>query len=227
MPPLPAGETRMMEGFTVEDLSRRCEEESARYLRHETYTDRFCFELFRRAIVERNDVAWAAVYDRYSEMVRRWLDSLPDAADVGIAGAFERFWRAITPAKFERFESLSAILQYLKMCVHTAELDRRRAQRKTAREQPFTEGYDLLAHDNPEETATHAVDARVFWAHVQRLLDDRKELRVVYLSYVIGLTPRAICERHGDAFPDIQEVYRLKRTALDRLKRAPELQTLL
>jgi RNA polymerase sigma factor (sigma-70 family) len=212
-----------MDELTIADLSLRCREESARYLRHEPHNDRFCFELFRRAVVERDEAAWAAVYNHYSAVVRRWVGNVPDAQDDGVAGAFERFWRAITPAKFERFSSLPAILQYLKMCVHTAELDRRRAARAVTPEQRLAEGQDFPARDNPQETAIQTVDARAFWALVQQILEDGRERRVIYLSYVLGMTPRVICERYNAAFPDIQEVYRLKRNALERLKRVPEL----
>ncbi|MGH2343787.1 MAG: hypothetical protein ACRDG4_01070, partial [Chloroflexota bacterium] len=47
-----------------------------------------------------------------------------------------------------------------------------------------------------------------------------RERRVIYLSYVVGLSPREIHARQGGEFPRMDEIYRLKRTALDRLRRS-------
>jgi len=49
---------------------------------------------------------------------------------------------------------------------------------------------------------------------------------VLYLSCVVGFSPREIQARHARDFPDVTAVYRLKRVALDRLRRAPELRAL-
>jgi DNA-directed RNA polymerase specialized sigma24 family protein len=218
----------MIEAFTVAELSRRCGEETARYLRRESYAERFCLELFRRAILQRDDAAWAAVYEQYATIVRRWLRTKTDDEDEGVTIAFERFWRAVDATKFARFGSLSAVLQYLKMCAVTAQMDRVRAARSTGAEESLDEStHDLPGGDNVEEAVAGAVDATRFWQMVQDLLADERERLVVYLSYVIGLSPRAICAAHGAEFPDVTEVYRLKRTVLDRLRRAPQLKDVL
>src|SRR5690242_1710727 len=104
----------MIETLTVTELAQRCGEETNRYLRRETYAERFCLELFRRAIVQRDDAAWAAVYDQYAAAVRRWLRTQPDQEEEGVVIAFERFWRAVDATKFATFTSLSGVLQYLK-----------------------------------------------------------------------------------------------------------------
>lgn len=217
----------MIETLTVAELAQHCGEETNRYLRRETYVERFCLELFRRAIVQRDDAAWAAVYDQYAAVVRRWLRTRPDEEEEGVVIAFERFWRAVDATKFAAFTSLSGVLQYLKMCAVTAQMDRARAARSSVAMESLDEG----AHDRPgredvEETVAAGVDASHFWRTVQDLLHDERERLVVYLSYVIGLSPRAICARHSVEFPDVTEVYRLKRTVLDRLRRTPELRNL-
>jgi DNA-directed RNA polymerase specialized sigma24 family protein len=214
----------MMEPLAVADLARRCGEETARYRRGEPHSDRYCFELFRRAVVERDDAAWAAVVAQYREPLRYWLGGPQEDSDEGVSAAFERFWRAVSAQKFARFSALPAILQYLKMCAHTVVIDRRRAMRVTALEQTLEEAPELPDGEEIEERVTNRVDAGAFWQEVRRILSDERELRVIYLSYVIGLTPRAICARFDGEFPNVQEVYRLKRSALERLRRVPTLQ---
>lgn len=217
----------MTETLTVQELSRLCQEETGRYLRREPYAERFCLELFRRAIVQHDETAWSSVYSQYTGAVRQWLGLPPDEADEGIAATFERFWRAINGEKFQRFGSLSAVLQYLKMCAQTVRIDRMRATRSIGREEPLDDSErGLPSGENVEESTAARVDAVSFWRAVQDALDDERERKVIYLSYVIGLTPRAICTRHANEFPDVAEVYRLKRNALDRLRRTPEIKTL-
>jgi DNA-directed RNA polymerase specialized sigma24 family protein len=213
----------MIQTLTVSELAHRCGEETARYLRGEPRSDRFCFELFRRAVIERDEAAWAAVLAQYREPVRHWLGGRQDDADDGVSAAFERFWHAISPEKFARFTSLPAILQYLKMCAHTVTIDRLRTSQLTAMEQTLDEAPELPDAGSIEELVASKVDAAAFWHEVQQILGDEREQRVIYFSYVIGLTPRAICAHYAGEFPSVQDVYRLKRLALDRLRRAPTL----
>ena len=216
----------MLETLTVSDLARQCREETQRYLRREPYAERYCHELFRRAILSRDEDAWAAVYHQYAGVVRRWLGALPDD-DEDVTTVFERFWKALDAAKFARFSSLPAILQYLKMCAHTTRLDKARAGRAAKLDEPLTET-TVEAHtdDSIEQRMADRVDAPAFWETIRAHLRSDRERRLIYLSYVIGLSPRAICERFNAEFPDVGEVYKLKRSILDRLRRVQELQNL-
>lgn len=212
----------MAEVLDVAELSRRCQAETERYLRGDTSTDRHCFELFRRAVVERDEAAWVAVYAQYAAVVRRWLSARMDA-DEGVAAAFERFWRALDAAKFARFGSLGAILAYLKMCVHSAALDQARAQRSTNGQVALEAAWAVPAGDDVEGSVGDRLDDAAFWAEVERGLDDERERLVLYLSYVIDLSPRQIHARYPDRFPQMADIYRLKRSALDRLRRVQPL----
>lgn len=218
----------MIEEVSVSRLAHLCGEETARYLRREPYAERYCFELFRRAVAERDDEAWAAVYGQYVPVVRRWLGARPDDGDEVTAAAFERFWRAVDGEKFARFNSLAAVLQYLKMCALTARLDAARSARTSSvEEQLGQEAHLISAAENVEEAVAERADATELWRVVQGCLNDERERLAIYLSCVVGLSPRDICARHPHAFPQVAEVYRLKRNVLDRLRRAPELKALL
>jgi DNA-directed RNA polymerase specialized sigma24 family protein len=212
----------MVRGLDVRELARSCQEETDRYLRGEPFRESFCFELFRRAIVERDNAAWAGVYTQYASLARIWLKARMDE-DEGVNAAFERFWRALDPAKFARFGSLAAVLSYLKMCVHTTVLDHLRAQRQGALEVDLEAVQTLQARDTVEGVVGARLDAAELWQRVRETLTQERERRVIYLSYAIGLTPREIHARHGGEFPHIDEIYRLKRGAIDRLRQSADL----
>lgn len=211
----------MNETLAVGDLARLCAEETTRYQRGQPYAERFCLELFRRAVVHRDDDAWAAIYEQYAGVVKRWLGAHEQSSDEGITDTFARFWRAVDGSKFARFGSLSAVLQYLKMCAQTAHLDRARASQAVQHEQSLDERIHILpSQENIEEYTAGRLEAHEFWRSVQEVVTEEGERTVIYLSYVMGLTPREICARHAAQFPDVADIYRLKRNALDRLRRS-------
>lgn len=216
----PTTDGRPDASLTIADLVQLCAEHTERYLRHEPYTERFALELFRRAVVERDDLAWSAIHTQYGPVVRRWLGG---ELDTEVTAVFERFWQAVDAEKFARFSSLKAVLQYLKMCAQTTRIDRIRAMRSAAREKRLDDVSGMPGHDDPAGSVATRVDAAHFWSIVEGLLGNERECLVIYLSYVIGLTPREICLRHEPAFPEVSNVYRLKRNALERLGRAAEI----
>jgi hypothetical protein len=63
------------------------------------------------------------------------------------------------------------------------------------------------------------------WTLIERALPDRRERRLVYLLFVLDLKPREIVREAPQDFPTPQEVYRLTRNVLDRLRRNPALRS--
>jgi hypothetical protein len=214
----------MIQELTVAEVACECRREAERFLRGEQHNDSFAFELFHRAVVERDEAAWAAILTQYRATLRRWLGDWQEDVDDAVSAAFERFWRAVNAQKFAGFTSVPSILQYLKLCAQTVNADRLRALQARALERTLDDAANLADVERIDELVASRVDASDFWREVRRILIDKRELQVIYFSYVIGLTPRAICERHVDEFPDVQQVYRLKRMALDRLRRHSTLQ---
>jgi len=216
----------MIESLTVFELSERCAQETARFLRRESYAERFCLELWRRAVQQRDNGAWAAVYRQYEGLVRRWLGAPPEEEDEDVAEAFARFWHAVDADKFAHFSSLAGALQYLKMCAQTVRLQRAR----TAGRRPGSDSLDAAERDvaDPDDGIDAAgahLDAAALWGRVREVLRDERERNVIYLSYAIGLTPRDICARYSAQFPDVSEVYRVKGQALGRLRRSVKFKT--
>src|SRR4051794_29908018 len=96
-------------------------------------TDHEGYELFRRAIVGRDDDAWAEIYTCYRPLLLAWArqnsvrvpsaDLCEDLAD----RALSRAWSALTPAHFDQFPSLATLLGYLRTCVGATAIDAARA----------------------------------------------------------------------------------------------------
>ena len=55
------------------------------------------------------------------------------------------------------------------------------------------------------------------------MLVDDGERRVVYCSFALDMKPGEIQARQPELFATVADVYRLKRNALDRLRRSPEI----
>src|SRR5579859_6998204 len=106
----------------LEALARQCCTESERFYRGQPHNTRFAYELFRRALVERNEAAWEHVYAHYSPLVDSWVRrsgaflNSGESSEFFVSLAFTRFWRAIPPRRFAAFPTLAALLQYLQRC---------------------------------------------------------------------------------------------------------------
>src|SRR5215470_19580224 len=148
-----------MELLSINELARCCSEETNKFLKQSVSNDRYCLELFRRAIVSRDNDAWACIYQQYAPLVLTWVTQHQSAAPLLgqdgsgplVNAAFAKFSQALTPAKMENFDSLAAVLKYLKMCVHSVVADEVRARKA----QQFEETLDTItqepASDDPAE----------------------------------------------------------------------------
>jgi hypothetical protein len=215
------------------DIAARCHEETARFLRREVAEDAFCFELFRRAVVERVSAAWEAVYEQYRGVVLAWVRRHPMAVTFAeddvywINRTFERFWGAVGPERFETFPGMAALLRYLKMCAHSVLMDDVRARHGT-RLEPLTD-QDAGMGESPdtENIVVSALAGGALWDVIQRALLDETERHVAYCCFALDLKPREVYERHPNLFGSVDDVYRIKRNLLDRLRRNPEIRAFL
>src|SRR5262249_21476853 len=96
-------------------LARRCAAESDHFYHSRPYDARFAHELFRRALVERDEIAWEHVYIHYSPLVESWVRRSGAFAGSGesseffVGAAFTKFWRAVSPERFATFPTLAAL----------------------------------------------------------------------------------------------------------------------
>jgi DNA-directed RNA polymerase specialized sigma24 family protein len=180
------------------------------------------YALFERAVVGRDESAWAELYARYHRLVSAWVrrcgafarlnESSDDLADQ----AFTRAWMALSPAQFARFPTISALLAYLRCCATTVVLDMARAQ--MARERVATRLEANVAQTLEEDTLDQ-IDGNALWKLCWRITESELERVVLYEIFSLALPPREVQARHRDLFPDVTAVYATKRNLMERLKR--------
>lgn len=215
-----------LRSLSLANVAYHCRQESERYFRRQANDSTYCYELFRRAILERSDVAWALIYDQYTPQVAGWVkshssyDSSGEEVGYFVNRAFEKMWSAIQPEKFPRFPDLKSLLRYLQLCVHSVVIDHVRAEEFTTLEEPsiVLEGVEVPVLDGLQRQA--------FWQQIQRRLHDVREQQLLYYRYGLGLKPRQLCEHFPDEFPDVNEVYGMTQNILARLRRDEELRQL-
>lgn len=227
--PSAATEPRLMD---LGSLARRALAESRRFYRHEEYDSRYAYELFRRAMVERDEAAWGHIFEQYAPLVEHWVRRTGafavsgESSDFFVSAAFTRFWQAIPASRFSAFPSLASLLNYLRRCATCVVIDSARSHAATdlLPEESINWNKQKLAH--ADEEATDRVSRAEFWRLIDGLLNTEAERLVVHQSFLLGMKPGDIYASHSDLFSDVNEVYTLKRNILARLRRSPELRGL-
>jgi len=223
--------------MTVRDLSlaalaQRCREETLRFLGGEDRDDAYCFEIFQRAVVHRDDDAWEAIVVQYRGIVLAYVSRhtaaaiLRESDDYWVNRAFQRFWSAVGPQRFVGFPDLPALLKYLQLCVHSVRMDEIRARRATTSSlEDVPEA--MPAGTNAEQSVVGKLSGEQLWAAIRRELQDEAEEKVAFLSFARDLKPAEIAERHSALFNSVADVYRVKRNIIERLRRSPEIRAFL
>ena len=215
--------------MSLATLATRCGIESEHFYRGRSFDPCFAYELFRRALVERDEQAWEYVYGHYSLLVESWVRRCGAFAGSGetseffVGAAFTKFWRAVTPDRFSTFPTLAALLHYLQLCAGSVVIDSVRAQSWAEmlpeEELPLT----LAPQVAPDEQALDRVNRAEFWSTIASQLTGDDECAVVVGSFVLGMKPGEIYEQRPDLFASVHDVYNIKRNVLGRLSRSPEL----
>ena len=194
--------------------------------------------MFRRALCEHDQSAWARIVDQYRGMVLSWVRRHPAARvveeedDHWVDLAFTRLFQAIKPERFDQFPDAGRLLKYLQMCVNSVLQD---AMREHA-QRPPTVSIDV-GDDDPEgalapqlkskSVVDHALNAKELWTAVERVLPDEGERRLAYLTLVLEYKPREIQALYPDRFPTVQGLYPLIRQVVERLQRHPDIRSFL
>ncbi|HEX2916512.1 MAG TPA: hypothetical protein VH186_37480, partial [Chloroflexia bacterium] len=198
-------------------------------------------EIWRRAFQQRDHAAWEAVYTIYSTQVRSWLKkstgrwpNIQFDEEALLNGVFIRVFRFITPEKFNNFDSLARLLEYLKMCCLTEALEVMRSFEATAKDVPLITEVDeakessspeahLTSQDDVEETVSGRVDRPAFWQVIERRLPEKADKVAIYCRFVLQMPPREIAALYSQYFPNTEAVHRCLRNALWRLRNDPAL----
>lgn len=213
----------------LEALRRRCVLESERFYRGQPHDTRYAYELFRRALVERNELAWEHLYNLYRPLVESWVKrsgafaSSGESSEYFVGPAFTRFWQAVTPERFASFPTLAALLHYLQLCSGCVVIDSVRAQSwaEMLPEEAIPSGH--RRRTAPDEEAVDRISRQEFWRFIDSHLRGEAERVVVYDSFVMGMKPGDIFGRHHHLFSSVSDVYNIKRNVLGRLSRNRDL----
>jgi len=219
--------------LSLVELARRCREETLRFLGGGDRDDAYCFEIFHRAVVDREDAAWEAIVVQYRGIVLAHVGQhtaatvLRESEDYWINRAFQRFWAAVGPDRFGLFPDLPSLLKYLKLCVHSVLMDEMRARRASATTSLDDVPESLPARTSAERTVLGNLSGQQLWEAITRELQDDAERQVVLLSFARDLKPSEIARRHPELFATVTDVYRVKRNVIERLRRNTEIRAFL
>ncbi len=180
------------------------------------------YELFRRAIVDRDEEAWTVIVSRYRNLMILWAgrcqtrygvqESKEDLADRALA----RAWTAFAPERFAAFPNTHALLAYIRTCVTTTAIDAARSQAAFARVLRPAEWYGVAT---VEQTALENLGRNEFWQAINKVAMGQAEWIALVERFVLDLPPRTIQERHPTLFHDVTFVYAAIRNACNRLRR--------
>jgi DNA-directed RNA polymerase specialized sigma24 family protein len=180
------------------------------------------YELFRRAVVERDADAWSAIAERYRPLLIAWVgrceaavaagEPFEDLADEGLA----RAWRALSPERFGGFPNLAALLGYLRTCVTTTVIDAARAR---AMHERAAQRIRWDAEALPEQVVFQQLGSVELWQLVSGLVATEEEQVVLIERFVFDLPPRVIQDRHPLLYPNVKKIYTAIRNLRERLRR--------
>lgn len=219
--------------LTLGGLAQRCTQETELFFRRQSYDPRYCFELFRRAVIGRDQHAWERIYAQYRPLVAGWVkchSAFPDSGEevqYFVNRAFEKMWSALPPDKFGNFPNLKSLLRYLQVCVHSVILDRVRKGELAIVDVDIDDEVSLgeqeITSRPSSDRALDRIHQQEVWREIDARLSSDRERKVVYGSFVLALKPREILAHYPETFDSVNQVYRAKENVLARLRRDSEL----
>jgi len=226
------GDTTSIQQFPAEQLISLCEEESRRFRDNGARVESYCMEAFRRAVVEGDEFCWRRLQDLYRSQIISWCRAAGEIripADDQVAFVWEKFWQNYRPAKLAQATTLSQVLSYLKLCSVSAVFDAKRelsSLRSLDSVVDLADGQgaalgELVADRSPgpEEVTVSKLDRASLVALINAELNDDKERLFFIDKFELGLTSREIYRLHGEVFDGVDDVYRVTRNVLERLRR--------
>ena len=206
--------------MNISALADQCMSEIGKYRYGEPYQDRYCLELFRRALVQCDSLAWKVVQHVFNETMIGWMRSHPlreaacrfESEENYVAQAFTRFRKATVGNQKVEFPTLAAALQYLRASLNAALLD-------TLRTCSWSKRMPLSEPDEPgKPSVENRVAAREVWEVIRSQLPGEREQRLAYLLFHCGLRPREIVHLCPQEFSEVGEIHRLRRHIFERLQ---------
>jgi RNA polymerase sigma factor (sigma-70 family) len=221
----------------LDELAQRCRPESQEHVAPQAGDEACGLELFQRAIVFQDGAAWCALYVEYKSLVAHWVRNHSKFPATGedvayfVNEAFARFWHTASRHQARhQFQGLGQILNYLKVCAHSAIEDEWRRRRHWLPDPlAWDDMSEVVAGEepSPERHVMSQIAVEALAQAVLSHLRDEEDKVVAILSWTYGLRPQEIQARRPDLFPDVRRVYQVKRNLVNRLQRDSVIQQLL
>jgi hypothetical protein len=182
-------------------------------------TETYGVELLRRATVQGNEEARTWIQQCFNELVLSWLRNHPDrgaasklhSEEYYVALTFQRFWQATALTQYIEYNSLARALRYLHASLNGAIID-------TLRTYSRSKKIPLLEPGEPRELRIEdKFESNDVRDSLKKVIPNGDEQRLVYLLFHCGLKPRQIMHFYPQEFSDVQEIYRLRSTMMNRL----------
>jgi len=220
----------LIENVDVAILAARCAAETGHYYQRLDSDPRFCFELFRRAILAGSAPAWDALMAAYRPQIERWIRQMGvldtrKIEDLTQEAAL-RFWRAYGAASFAHARGLADVLAYLRDCTRAAVLDDRRRPDPASQLTPLDEGIPAAPAPTERELAQEG-PRLALWRCVSGHCHDEADRLLARCIFVEGCRPKEVYIENPQWFARQAEVYQRLRNLKDRLRRDPLFKTLL
>jgi DNA-directed RNA polymerase specialized sigma24 family protein len=97
--------------------------------------------------------------------------------------------------------------------------DEVRVRQARQREEPLESAELEPATADPAEVVVSRLSAQDLWQAIQEELTGEAERLLIYLTYIQGMKPAQISSEYQRVFPTVDDVYRVKRNVLERLRR--------
>ncbi len=210
-------------------LAQEARRNIARYLvDRRPQDDLYAFELFRRAIVQQDQDAWTELYNLYHSLVGIWIHQhLPpvyaEAGEALVNDAFFRLFHAIDARRFSQFPSAPSLLVYLRTCARCVVLDFLRAQLAHWPEEPMASPDHETVLADPAEEVMAQLFASEVWESIGAGVSEEEHL-ILQIICILGWPARKLQRLSPELFPSVEEIYRLKRNLMERLRRNRQLQ---
>ncbi len=217
--------------LTLASIAHRCGEETKRFMARQVATFQYCYELFRRAIQQRDTDAWDLIMLQYQRLMQSWAVRHPrfqatgEDVDYFVNGACAKLWERITPERFANFPDVKSILRYLQLCIHSAVTDYARQHTVVMVEFGESELKEERMAIVADDTSANA-ERQQFWAAINNRLKDEKERLVIKGLFVYALKPAELLSKYPKRFRDVKEIYSIRENVVDRLARDSTLREL-
>jgi DNA-directed RNA polymerase specialized sigma24 family protein len=226
--------TSSVRHLNIQALAAQCAAQTELFYRRLASNPDFCFELFRRAILRRDQAAWDALVAQYQPQIERWVRRTgpndPEIVADLAQDAITRFWRAYGADDLARAGRLAEVLRYWQDCARSAVLDwQRKRQFAAISLEEAGRGDSAVAarHGEIEGQVMRRELGRRLWLLVRQHCQDEADLVLAHQVFVEGCKPREVYAENSQWFATQAEVYQRLRNLKDRLRRDLVVQSLL